>query len=174
MDDDEVRGYFSEVERQLEVQRNCLAMTQAVHFLYFKKLDPQFFTFYKKRPRDSSFRAPNFDEFFECHREVWTQIWELHNEHGMEFNSLVHEFTAIRRDIFSFMQPRFKFPVPPPQFGNGKGNHQKAIDNGKGAPQQGRHPYAKVNVQKGDHKSKKFKGDPKGNGTKPNTSPSSI
>ena len=81
---------------------------------------------------DSSLRPPNCAEMQQADRAVWEKIAFLYNEQGWSLDDSIHEFTEIRSDLHSLLQPRPK-PVPASYSNIAKGKSKgKAKSKGAG------------------------------------------
>eukprot|EP00435_Cladocopium_sp_Y103_P061476 s365_g23.t1 len=103
-----------QLQQILMLQATALGLCDAAHMHTLKSYVHKFIALATvKFDNDSSLRPPNCAEMQQADRAIWEKIAFLYNEQGWSMDDSIHEFTEIRSDLHSLLQPRPK-PVNAP------------------------------------------------------------
>ncbi|CAE7277494.1 unnamed protein product [Symbiodinium sp. CCMP2592] len=131
---------ISMIRRLLEVHDNALALAGTAHLARLKAYTSKFLSLVSQKfPPETNLRPPSVLEAQQADKHLWSCIFQLVIEKEWQVNDAIYEFTEIRGDMSSWLQPRAKAasagnrrpyapggrdnrpPTPPPGRGNGKG-----------------------------------------------------
>lgn len=106
----------SMVRRLLEVHDNALAIAGTAHLARLKAYSAKFLNFVSQRfPPEAHLRPPSVLEAQQADKHLWTCIFQLVVEKSWKMNDALYEFTEIRGDMASWLQPRPKIPANNPR-----------------------------------------------------------
>ncbi|CAE7338940.1 unnamed protein product, partial [Symbiodinium sp. CCMP2592] len=146
---------ISMIRRLLEVHDNALALAGTAHLVRLKAYTSKFLSLVSQKfPPETNLRLPSVLEAQQADKHLWSCIFQLVIEKEWQVNDAIYEFTEIRGDMSSWLQPRAKAasannrrpytpggrdnhrpPTPPPGRGIGKGKGKA-----KGSTKQGTQP----------------------------------
>ncbi|CAE7198654.1 unnamed protein product [Symbiodinium sp. CCMP2592] len=131
---------ISMIRRLLEVHDNALALAGTAHLARLKAYTSKFLSLVSQKfPPETNLRPPSVLEAQQADKHLWSCIFQLVIEKEWQVNDAIYEFTEIRGDMSSWLQPRAKAasagnrrpytpggrdnrpPTPPPGRGTGKG-----------------------------------------------------
>jgi len=119
----------SGVQRILAVHDVALAMVGSAHLARLKAYSSKFLQLLSQRfDPASGLRPPTILEAQQADCKLWQQIYSLISDKGWKFNDALHEFTEVRGELSTLLQPRPKPPPVPKGFDiKGKGKLGKML-----------------------------------------------
>ena len=121
---------ISMVRRLLEVHDNALALAGTAHLARLKAYSSKFLGLVSQRfPPEASLRPPSILEAQQADKHLWSCIYVLVVEKSWKLNDAIYEFTEIRGDMASWLQPRAKVSSALPRRPHGPGgkDHRSSI-----------------------------------------------
>ena len=135
---------ISMVRRLLEVHDNALALAGTAHLARLKAYSSKFLCLVSQRfPPETGLRPPSILEAQQADKHLWSCIYQLVIEKSWKLNDAIYEYTEIRGDMASWLQPRAKVTSALPRRPHGPGgkDHRttfatpgKGSGKGKGKP----------------------------------------
>ena len=135
---------ISMVRRLLEVHDNALALAGTAHLARLKAYSSKFLSLVSQRfPPETGLRPPSILEAQQADKHLWSCIYQLVIEKSWKLNDAIYEYTEIRGDMASWLQPRAKVASALPRRPHGPGgkDHRTPIatsgrgsGKGKGKP----------------------------------------
>ena len=117
-----------------------LAMLNGAHLSILRKFERKFIRLATQK-MESGLRNPSGEEIMMADRQLWSQISDLVNLHNWSLDHALTEFTDVRGDMASLLQPRMaplkRIDPPAPPFRPGRGGKGKQKGGGKGRQQFG-------------------------------------
>ncbi|CAE7349138.1 unnamed protein product, partial [Symbiodinium microadriaticum] len=112
-----------------------LAMLNGAHLSVLRKFERKFIRLATQK-MESGLRNPSGEELMMADRQLWSQISDLVNLHNWSLDDALTEFTEVRGDMASLLQPRMAPPrrpdFPAPHLRTGRGGKGKHKGDGKG------------------------------------------
>ena len=128
---------ISMVRRLLEVHDNALALAGTAHLARLKAYSAKFLCLVSQRfPPETGLRPPSILEAQQADKHLWSCIYQLVIEKSWKLNDAIYEYTEIRGDMASWLQPRAKVTSALPRRPHGPGgkDHRTTIATpGKGS-----------------------------------------
>ena len=124
---------ISMVCRLLEVHDNALALAGTAHLARLARLkaySSKFLGLVSQRfPPEASLRPPSILEAQQADKHLWSCIYVLVVEKSWKLNDAIYEYTEIRGDMASWLQPRAKVSSALPRRPHGPGgkDHRSSI-----------------------------------------------
>ena len=121
---------ISMVRRLLEVHDNALALAGTAHLARLKAYSSKFPGLVSQRfPPEASLRPPSILEAQQADKHLWSCIYVLVVEKSWKLNDAIYEYTEIRGDMASWLQPRAKVSSALPRRPHGPGgkDHRSSI-----------------------------------------------
>ena len=121
---------ISMVRRLLEVHDNALALAGTAHLARLKAYSSKFLGLVSQRfPPEASLRPPSILEAQQTDKHLWSCIYVLVVEKSWKLNDAIYEYTEIRGDMASWLQPRAKVSSALPRRPHGPGgkDHRSSI-----------------------------------------------
>ncbi|CAE7245629.1 unnamed protein product [Symbiodinium sp. CCMP2592] len=107
---------ISMIRRLLEVHDNALALAGTAHLARLKAYTSKFLSLVSQKfPPETNLRPPSVLEAQQADKHLWSCIFQLVIEKEWQVNDAIYEFTEIRGDMSSWLQPRASADVPPAQ-----------------------------------------------------------
>ncbi|CAE7940090.1 unnamed protein product, partial [Symbiodinium necroappetens] len=117
-----------------------LAMLNGAHLSILRKFERKFIRLATQK-LEAGLRNPSGEEIMMADRQLWSQISDLVNLHNWSLDHALTEFTDVRGDMASLLQPRMaplkRIDPPAPPFRPGRGGKGKQKGGGKGKQQFG-------------------------------------
>ena len=112
-----------------------LAMLNGAHLSVLRKFERKFIRLATQK-LESGLRNPSGEEIMMADRQLWGQMSDLVNLHNWSLDDALTEYTEVRGDMASLLQPRMappRRPDPPaPHLRTGRGGKGKHKGEGKG------------------------------------------
>ena len=112
-----------------------LAMLNGAHLSVLRKFERKFIRLATQK-LESGLRNPSGEEIMMADRQLWGQMSDLVNLHNWSLDDALTEYTEVRGDMASLLQPRMappRRPDPPaPHLRTGRGGKGKNKGDGKG------------------------------------------
>ena len=112
-----------------------LAMLNGAHLSVLRKFERKFIRLATQK-MESGLRNPSGEEIMMADRQLWGQMSDLVNLHNWSLDDALTEYTEVRGDMASLLQPRMappRRPDPPaPHLRTGRGGKGKNKGEGKG------------------------------------------
>ena len=121
---------ISMVRRLLEVHDNALALAGTAHLARLKAYSAKFLCLVSQRfPPETGLRPPSILEAQQADKHLWSCIYQLVIEKSWKLNDAIYEYTEIRGDMASWLQPRAKVTSALPRRPHGPGgkDHRTTI-----------------------------------------------